>query len=112
MDLRVTSSGRLFRLGDWFLDDDPKLSPLNKLDAIPCSEDQDVSHRPVANVVGEVCDPNRLGLRGGLMLFCCLCTFPLVCAGRDGYLPGIGETALEGVPDDVDEASSRDVFVK
>lgn len=46
------------------------------------------------------------------MLFCCLCTSLLVCAGREGCLLGIGETALGGVPDDIDEDSSRDVFVE
>ena len=45
------------------------------------------------------------------MLSGCLCTFLLVCAERDGYLVGIEETAL-GVPNDVDEASNRDVFVE
>lgn len=64
------------------------------------------------NIDGEVCDSNRLGLLGGLMLFCCLCTSLLVCAGREGCLLGIGETALEGVPDDIDEDSSRDMFVE
>lgn len=80
------------------------------MDAIPCREDQDVSHKSVANVVGEVCDPNMLGGLDGLTLFCRLCTIPLVCAGRDGCLLGIGETALEGVPDDIEEASSKDIF--
>ena len=107
----VASSGRLFGRGEWLLDDDPNVSPLNRWDAIPCSEDQDVSQRSAAKFEGAACNANTLEGVELRLLLCCRCTLLLSCAGRDGSLLGIGETALEGAGDNEDGASYPNVFV-
>ena len=73
----------------------PRVSLPRRLEAMPCNEDHDVPHKPVANVEGVACDPrtsdspfNLLFIRGD--------SKPLLDdRDREGCLLGMGEGALE-----------------
>lgn len=88
LELLLASSGRLLGFGEPEGPEDREVSLPSRLEAIPCNDDHDVSHRPVARVLGD-CDPNRFG--DLVPVFLILSESRVAAEALEGYLLGIGE---------------------
>ena len=73
----------------------PRVSLPRRFDAMPCNEDHDVPHKPVANVEGVACVPAAPESQFDLFLLRVISRSLLDDAEREGCLLGIGEGALE-----------------
>ena len=74
----------------------------SKLEAMPCNDDHDVSHKPVENRDGAACE-GPVSELPSIPLVCCN-----LCGGlrideveREGWVDGMGEAALERRDEDV-----------
>lgn len=98
LEPRVAPNGCRLGLGDLDGLGKREFSLPSRLEAIPCSEDHDVSHRPVASVL-VLCDPSRFG--DLILEFLAPSGFPLVAEVLEGYLLGIEDAPRRGEVDGV-----------